>query len=52
MEGIEVMGCNFGDMTFAPSSCSTQNFTAASRLASTPFNGFGAMAPLPAPPLR
>ena len=52
MDGIEMMGSNFGDMTFAPTSCSTQNFTAAARLASTPFNSLGVMGPLPVPPLR
>ena len=56
MDGIEMTYNKFDvtggdDMTFAPTSSSTQNFTAAARLASTPFNILADMAPLPEPPL-
>ncbi|KAK2161830.1 hypothetical protein NP493_1557g00022 [Ridgeia piscesae] len=56
MDGIEMTYSKFDvtggdDMTFAPTSSSTQNFTAAARLASTPFNILADMAPLPEPPL-
>ena len=47
MEGIECMP-ECGDMTFAPFSSSTKNFSEAARLASTPF---GDHAPLGALPL-
>ena len=45
--------CNFNpdDMTFAPGYCSTKNFSEAARLASTPYNLAGDMAPLPEPPV-
>ena len=56
MDGIEMTYSKFDvtggdDMTFAPTSSSTQNFSAAARLASTPFNILADMAPLPEPPL-